>query len=117
MPPSGRSNLPIRAAVAFSLIVAGMLQSAISDTWESASLMSTARVDHTTTLLADGRVLVVGGSNNSVSLASADIYDPLPNSWTSVPAMSGSRTQHAATRLTNGKVLVAGGTSNGLSTG
>ncbi len=79
--------------------------------------MGTARMDHTATLLVDGRVLVTGGSDNSGALASAEVYDPAADSFTSVPAMSGPRTQHAATLLANGKVLVAGGTSNGLGTG
>ncbi len=44
-------------------------------TFSPTFLMSTARQDQTATLLADGRVLVVGGSDNG-PLASAEIYTP-----------------------------------------
>ncbi len=42
-----------------------------SGTWSTTGSMTTARNGHTATLLADGRVLVVGGLS-----ASAEIYDP-----------------------------------------
>jgi hypothetical protein len=39
--------------------------------------MATARNGHTATLLSDGRVLLVGGENNTSSdLASDELYQP-----------------------------------------
>jgi hypothetical protein len=69
------------------------------------------RVQHTTTLLADGRVLVTGGSGpgGGATLASAEVFDPRTGSWSAVGTMSKARTQHAATLLADKRVLITGG--------
>jgi hypothetical protein len=53
--------------------------------WTKTGPMNTARSDHKATLLPDGTVLVVGGSdikNNSIS--SKELYDPATGTWTMV---------------------------------
>jgi len=81
--------------------------------------MGVERAEHTATLLADGKVLITGGFNNTGNLASAEIYDPVAGTFTSTGAMTASRSLHTATLLangpaaTNGKVLITGG-SDGL---
>jgi len=78
--------------------------------------MSVMRSSHSATLLADGRVLVAGGSTVSsagakgyVNNTSAEIYDPAANTWTATPPMSAARSHHTTTLLPDGKVLVVGG--------
>jgi IPT/TIG domain/Galactose oxidase, central domain len=73
--------------------------------------LTTARAEHTATLLPDGKVLIAGGFGNGFSqpLVSAELYDPsagrfIPNGNMTVP-----RGRHTATLLANGKVLIAGG--------
>src|SRR5206468_12710253 len=43
--------------------------------------MTVARYFHTTTRLADGRVLVAGGFDGTQATASAEVFDPASNSW------------------------------------
>ena len=72
--------------------------------------MTYSRSFHTATLLADGRVLMTGGSNGSVeSLFSAEIYDPKTGAFSATGRMTDGREYHTATRLVDGRVLVAGG--------
>ena len=77
--------------------------------WTATGNMIDARVNHTATLLPNGKVLVAGGNSGSVLLATAELYDPSSGSWTATGKMNGIRTAHTATLLADGKVLVAGG--------
>jgi uncharacterized protein YjbI with pentapeptide repeats len=68
-------------------------------------------------VLADGRVLVVGGyggASNPIGIANAEIFDPASNIWTAVPKMAYRRWYPTATTLSDGRVLVTAGwqTSN-----
>jgi len=83
----------------------------VANTWTATPPMSVARSHHTATLLADGKVLVVGGENATYLVeATAELYDPATNAWTSPRAQPlAARSQHTATLLASGKVLVAGG--------
>jgi len=56
-------------------------------------------------LLADGRVLINGGSNDSATT----IYDPATNTWTQGPLMNIPRAYNADTLLSTGQVLTLGG--------
>lgn len=69
-----------------------------------------ARWNATFTRLADGRYLVVGGSDvNGNALLVAQIYDPVTNTTTNTGAMPDFLTQHAAVLLHDGRVLIVGG--------
>ena len=73
--------------------------------------MGTARLRHTTTLLASGKVLVVGDGHD---VASAELYDPASGMFTATGSLATARAFHTATLLASGKVLVAGGQPGGL---
>ena len=63
-------------------------------------------------LLADGRVLAVGGygeSGTTIGIANAEIFDPVGQTWTSVPKMQYKRWYPNATTLSDGRILVTAG--------
>ena len=81
-----------------------------SGSWTATGSLNTARLDHTATLLPNGKVLVAGGLDSSFNAsASAELYDPASGSWTATGSLNTARYFHTATLLPNGKVLVAGG--------
>ena len=89
------------------------------NTWTTAGNLNVARANHTATTLLDGRVLIVGGENETglgepQILKSAEIYDPLTESWSLANPMLTARIGHTATRLQDGRVLVVGGCSSAL---
>jgi hypothetical protein len=80
--------------------------------FQATGAMGTARAAHTATLLANGKVLITGGFNDTEVLATAELFDPVMGTFTpAAGAMTTPRFSHTATLLANGKVLVAGGSS------
>jgi hypothetical protein len=76
--------------------------------------MSSARDAHTATLLPNGKVLIAGGVDASLTtLSSAEIFDPAANNgagaFTGTGSMGNPRNHHTASLLPNGKVFIAGG--------
>jgi len=79
-------------------------------TWSATGSLSTARSQHTATLLENGKVLVAGGRAGGASITgSAEIYDPATGTWSPTGSLNTPRADHIAVKLPNGKVLVAGG--------
>src|SRR5882672_3352448 len=80
---------------------------AVAASWSYTGNLNRGRVNHTATLLSNGKVLVAGGYWNGV-LNSAEVYDPATGTWSSTGNLNTAREGHTATLLPNGKVLVAG---------
>jgi N-acetylneuraminic acid mutarotase len=73
--------------------------------WTATASMSVARGTLTATLLGNGRVLVVGGAQESTT----ELYDPPTGTWIPGGTLNVPRWLHAAVHLGDGRVLVAGG--------
>src|SRR5215469_10052587 len=81
--------------------------------WTVTGTMSVGRTGFTATLLANGQVLVAGGSDYQVRCyATAELYDSATGQWTLTGSMSQPRCLHGATLLSNGDVLVSGGVNS-----
>jgi N-acetylneuraminic acid mutarotase len=111
--------LPFRITFSLLFLEAGLalVPRCNGDTaqFESTGSLVQARSYHTSTLLPNGKVLVVGGYNAdntdvpTADLATAELYDPATGTWTLTGSLTERRSHHTATLLPNGKVLVAGG--------
>lgn len=75
--------------------------------WTSTPALSTPRILSAAARLADGRVLVTGGTD--ASGGSAEVYDPAQDHWSPAASPAIPRHQHTATLLADGRVLVVGG--------
>jgi len=75
--------------------------------------MTDAREQHAATLLANGKVLISGGFDQSTVVKTAEIFDPSRNGgaggFTAAGGMTLARHQHTSTLLSNGTVLITGG--------
>jgi hypothetical protein len=87
-------------------------------TW---TLTGTPAVFHeggSVTLLANGDVLLAGGTDGSGTAgftAAAELYNPSTGQWSTTGSMASARNNQAAVLLPNGEVLVAGGWDSSLS--
>jgi hypothetical protein len=83
-------------------------------TWsKTQNTMSETRIGHTTTLLSNGRALLVGGylepSSSPRMRSMTEVFDPETRQWSSAGSLLKARSSHTATLLPSGKVLVVGG--------
>jgi hypothetical protein len=98
-------------------LTSAVLYDPTTGTFAVTGSMSVPRSGHTATLLADGRVLVAGGTNGFVTdqsgvaneLATAELYDPASGTFSPTGSMTTSRVLAAAAMLDDGRVLITGG--------
>jgi len=93
------------------------LYSPAADAWREVGPMTVGRWGASFVTLADGRVLVTGGTSgnniDSTRLGSAEIYDPSTERWAATASMLRARTGPTLTRLDDGRVLAVGGYDGG----
>lgn len=78
-------------------------------TWRSTALLNQARSNACAVSMADGRVLITGGTAGT-QLTSTEIYQTTPEEiFTDAAPMNSPRSGHACAVLNDGRVLVAGG--------
>jgi hypothetical protein len=70
--------------------------------------MTSARLGHTATLLADGQHVLIVGGQAATWLDSAELYDATTDTFTSTGSMTVARSAFTSTLLVGGAVLVVG---------
>lgn len=78
-------------------------------TWNATGNLVAGRSAGMATTLADGTVLLCGGSNVLFPLATAELFDPAAGTFAATASMSTARLDATASLLPDGRVLVAGG--------
>src|SRR4029077_4832621 len=79
----------------------------------SGGTLGTPRYGAAAALLADGRVLIAGGTGASGTLPGAEIYNPATDTFAPTGSLATARTGAAATLLSAGTVIVIGGSADG----
>jgi len=92
-----------------SAVASAELWDPTTSTFRETDSMASPRVQHTATVLPDGRVLVVGGAGPGNGQAEAEIWDPESELFAPAGTLRSPRFGHAATLLPDGRVLVVGG--------
>lgn len=111
-----RLDHPSAAVLADRLYVAGGFSAAgssravyrlVGDRWEAVAPMRHAR-GGLSLVSADDRLYALGGRDATVSIAAAEVYDPVSNLWSDLPAMPQAR-HHMAGFAYQGMACGAGG--------
>ena len=83
-----------------------------TNVWTVLPMLTSHGVEHTATLMSDGRVLVVGGAiGGGMQSDQVEIFDPQTDTWYGAMPIESDRASHTAQLLEDGRVLVVGGGS------
>jgi hypothetical protein len=105
---------PLGSAIPATTSAATIDLTSATPTWQPTSPMNQARYTHMLTVLPDGNVLAVGGSNvmNDVpgtGVMPAEEWNPQTGAWTALAPMDVPRMYHStAVLVPDGRVLVGG---------
>src|SRR5438093_12941428 len=102
--PRSLTHLKPALFAALAVITAVSLYSISSATQilEIANL-KVARLGHTATEMANGRVLIVGGQNATGNVSDSEIFDPETKTFSPAAKSRQGRTEHPATFLEDGR--------------
>ena len=90
---------------------------AATPAWRTTQSMAYSRVYHTLTMMADGRVLAVGGqpqaglaSDITIGVLPTEIWDPATETWSNAAPIARPRGYHStALLMPDGRIMVSGG--------
>jgi N-acetylneuraminic acid mutarotase len=79
------------------------------DTFVPTGSLADARLGHCAVMLPNGKVMVAAGSDGSVPISTAELFNPATGVWSITGSLANARLGCTAVLLSSGKVLVAGG--------
>ena len=100
-------------AVVCSLVVVVPLCAQVQGAWANTGTPSSALYYTVQVRLANGNVLIAGGTDGTNYFTAAQVYNPGKGTWSATGSMASGRAEFAAVVLPSGKVLVEGGTGAG----
>lgn len=116
-----RTSLFIQTVVAVLVLVCVSVAPANSSTqgsnstWIQTAPLQQPRALFDMTRLLDGRVLAVGGTAGTGTLASAETFSANTNSWSAAASLLQARSRHVLVTLNDGRALAVGGRVRGVS--
>jgi hypothetical protein len=105
----GGYSIPFHAPGSAVLLASAELFNPATGTSALTGSLATARHSFTANRLANGKVLVTGGTDGTTALTSSELYDPATGTWSSTGALGLARAQQFSVKLQDGRVLVVGG--------
>ncbi len=110
---TGGVNVPSLLGASTAAPIAGAdVYNPTTNTWATVN-MPTARALHSATRLADGRVVVCGGTQGTllapVSIANVEVFNPTSNTWTPAPNLLQPRASHIGEVMPDGTLVLFGG--------
>jgi N-acetylneuraminic acid mutarotase len=120
--PDGRALLTGGAAgesIGWSAFSSTYLFDPTTRLWSRSGLLNTARTGTAAAVLADGRVLVAGGTfmdrtspDPPRPLDTSELWDPRAGTWTRTGGLDETRVGASAVTLADGRVLIVGGATS-----
>ena len=81
-----------------------------SGTWTNLPSLASATANPAVTTGSDGRIYILGGSQNNHAITTALAFDPTTHAYSALPTLPAAVTQAAAALAGNGQIYLFGGT-------
>lgn len=108
------TKLTVLKILAVGFVLSTWTLTSLGASWNLTGSMGSSRIDFSTALLGDGKVLVCGGAPyNSYPISGCELYNPTTGTWSSTGSMNDARKAFRMVRLQDGRVLALGGTATG----
>ena len=110
---TGGVNVPsLLAATTAAPIQGAEVYNPTANSWATVN-MPNARALHSANRLLDGRVVVCGGAQGTLtapsSIPNVDVFDPSTNAWTPAPNLTAPRASHVSMLQLDGTLVLFGG--------